>query len=647
MTPDRQPETPRAMGPRAVLPVVYATSAASIYFALGLVAKQALGLTPAVFLVGGLFLGLAAMSYAQATLGQRETGGSSLIAGMAFNELVSFAAGWAVVLDFVVIIAISAVSAAGYLATIWKPLGDSGVEVLAAGLVIFWVAQGTIRGSGRIRMRMRAIVAFADVGVQVVLLLIGLALVMDPGAAIGTVDLGVTPKWTGVIYALTLVTVAFSGLEAASSLAPEISIAKRHVGRFLGGGVLLIILLQTGIAMIGISALPVTGGQTALGGQWLKAPLVGVAKNIDPGGIGPALGVVVAISGFLALTAAASSAMFAVSRLAYALTRHRQVPRVVGRLSDRYGTPWLIIVGVAAAAFALAAPTDIAMLAGIYAFGAMLAITVVHIAVVRMSLSSKFPAPTWRMPLSVPVGSRYLPIPAIAGAIASASAFGVVLWLHPVARWVGGGWLMAGIALYLIYRALLGNSPFTRVEVPDRALHYSSEPAQYGAMLVPIFGEALDDEIIQTAGRLAGGNDPSLESEGVNIEAIWFHEIPLSLPIDAPLSDEQSATASASLRRAKAVGEEYEGVTVSTAQVRVRRIGEGIVSEAKRRGSEAIVVAAEPSSSLRGGASLGGRSNLAGSSVGEITKFVLRKAHCRVILTFPALEADLGDRTAE
>ena len=133
----------------------------------------------------------------------------------------------------------------------------------------------------------------------------------------------------------------------------------------------------------------------------------------------------------------------------------------------------------------------------------------------------------------------------------------------------------------------------------------------------------------------------------MNIEAIWFHEIPLSLPIDAPLSDEQSATASASLRRAKAVGEEYEGVTVSTAQVRVRRIGEGIVSEAKRRGSEAIVVAAEPSSSLRGGASLGGRSNLAGSSVGEITKFVLRKANCRVILTFPALEADLGDRKAE
>ena len=93
-----------------------------------------------------------------------------------------------------------------------------------------------------------------------------------------------------------------------------------------------------------------------------------------------------------------------------------------------------------------------------------------------------------------------------------------------------------------------------------------------------MFGTPLDDDIIQTAGRLAGETRDELIEKGAAIEAIWVFEIPMSLPLDAPLPDAQVKRARAALPRAKLVGEEYEGVDVATATVRARRAGQAIVT---------------------------------------------------------------------
>ena len=153
----------------------------------------------------------------------------------------------------------------------------------------------------------------------------------------------------------------------------------------------------------------------------------------------------------------------------------------------------------------------------------------------------------------------------------------------------------------------------------------------YGSILVPILGTPLDDDIIQTAGRLAGEeNDDEAESEGATIEALWIFEVPMSLPIDARLPDTQLDRARAALRRAKAVGEEYEGVEVATATVRARRAGAAIVEEARRRGVEAIVLArrgavAHP---RRRRCSAAAAARWTTSSATS-TKYVLSKAPCR------------------
>jgi APA family basic amino acid/polyamine antiporter len=88
------------------------------------------------------------------------------------------------------------------------------------------------------------------------------------------------------------------------------------------------------------------------------------------------------------------------------------------------------------------------------------------------------------------------------------------------------------------------------------------------------------------------------------------------------------------------VGEQYAGVQVATATVRTRRAGYAIVDEARRRGVEAVVLGAEEPSLIRGGARLGGRGGRLENFVGDVTKYVISKANCRVILTAPAARSE-------
>ena len=189
--------------------------------------------------------------------------------------------------------------------------------------------------------------------------------------------------------------------------------------------------------------------------------------------------------------------------------------------------------------------------------------------------------------------------------------------------------------LYVVYRTVEGKPVFKRVTVPARALTRQEVEAEFGSILVPVLGTPLDDDIMQTAGRLAGEENEDVGEGGAVIEALWVFEVPMALPLDARVADADLRRARQALARAKAVGEEYEGVEVATATVRARRAGEAIVHEAKRRGVEAIVLAAEEPTGIRGGLRLGGKQGLHDSFVGETTRYVLQKAPCRVILTAP------------
>jgi APA family basic amino acid/polyamine antiporter len=627
----------RSLGSPRLFAIIYTPIASAIYFSLGVVASYALGLTPVVFLAAGLYFAITAMTYVEGASLHQDRGGATVFARYAFDELTSFVAGWAVLLDYTILIAVCAVSATNYLSAFWAPLGTSdAVEYLAAFAVVVWVAVRNVRGFTSRRAKGVLAIVVADIVLQGGLIVLGVVLFFDADLLTGQIDLGSAPTWSDLVFALTLATVAFTSLESASGLAGEVGVRGAGLRRLVASASGTVTLVYFGIALIAVSALPVVDGTTALGhGRYEDAPVLAVVAQVDPQWLGDTLRYVVAVVATVTLVAAAEAAMLGLSRLAYQLGVNRQIPSVVGRLHPTRSTPYVVIAIAALLAAALVTPLDLEFLISIYAFGATLAFTIAHLSVVRL----RFTEPDRRRPYRMPLTIGRVPVPAAIGAIVSAGLFASVLVLHDAARFVGLAWMAAGVALYLVYRVAEDKPILRRVSVPAAALRYDHQhgEAEYGSILVPIFGTPLDDDIVQTAGRLAAEDpvDEAIEGEGATIEALWVFQVPMSLPIDARLPDEQLKRARAALARAKAVGEEYEGVNVATATVRARGTGQAIVEEARRRGVEAIVMAAEEPSRIRGGALLGGRAGPNDNFLGDVTKYVVTKATCPVILTAP------------
>jgi basic amino acid/polyamine antiporter, APA family len=344
------------------------------------------------------------------------------------------------------------------------------------------------------------------------------------------------------------------------------------------------------------------------------------------------IGVVAVAPGVL--TWAAATSMLGLSRHVYALARNRQVPSWLGKLSGR-STPYVAILVAAVMALGLAIPTDVRLLAEIYAFGATLAIAIAHLSILRLRLREPRRERPYRIPLNVPFRNRELPIPAMLGAVLMLALWVAVIVFHSRARWVGGGWMVFGLIAYVVYRKLVEGTTLTRrVSVPEQALRKDVQELEFASILVPVFGTKLDDDIVGTAGRLADAADEPGE-ERPRLEVIYVMDLPLTVPLDAPPPHERLEVANEALRRAKEVGEEYESVEVETAMVPARSVGAGIVDEARRRAVEVIVMGGEPPSRMRGGAVLGGIGGSRPPEVGEVTEYVLKKAPCPVLVTAP------------
>jgi APA family basic amino acid/polyamine antiporter len=387
------------------------------------------------------------------------------------------------------------------------------------------------------------------------------------------------------------------------------------------------------MALLAVLALPVQHGASALGEEFIEAPVVGVAGQFHPAWVGDTLRYVVGAVGVVVLVQAVNGQMLGIGRLAYSLGTNRQIPSLVSRLDATRGTPYVAIVIAAAVAFALSCSADAEWLAGIFAFGATLAFTLAHLSVVVLRYREPERKRPFRVPLNVRIGGGELPLPSALGAVVGAASWVTVIVLHEGARYVGGGWLLGGLAMYVIYRKVQGKSLTQRFTIPEAALS-AARDLEYGSILVPVFGERLDDDIIGTAGRLAA--EQAEEGEGgAMLEAVWVFQIPMSLPIDARVPEERVEQARRALSRAKRIGEDYEDVEVATAMVRGRTLGAAIVAEARRRGVEAIVLAAEAPTRIRGGAILGGRGIGSDRFAGDFTRYVIEKAPCKVILTAP------------
>jgi APA family basic amino acid/polyamine antiporter len=638
----------RSIGSPRLFAIVYTSLASAIYFSLGVIAGHALGLTPVVFGLAALFFALTALTYVEGASLHQDRGGATVFARYAFNELVSFIAGWAVLLDYIILIAVTTYSATQYLRVFWHPLGNPTEALLLSFAFIAWVVLANIRGFGGRRARRIGMLVIGDLALQLLIVVLGLVLFFDPHTLLSPIHLGSAPTWSSFVFALTVAAIAFTSLESAAGLAGEVRISRVGLRQMVASGTATVIVGYVGIAVVAVTALPVHDGHTALAGRYLDDPVIGIVTQMHPHWLEQSLRYIVGALATLTLVAAANSAMLGLSRLAYSLSTNRQIPSGLGRLHPQRSTPYVLIVLAGVIAAGLAASENLDFLVGLYAFGAMLAFTIAHLSICKLRYSEPERDRPYKVPLSIRFRGGELPLPAAFGALVSAVGWLAVMVVHEPARYVGLGWMAVGIALYVVYRRADETSLLRRVTVSPQMLR-AEPPAErdYGSILVPLLGTRLDEDIVQTAALLVSGvQTDEAAIDTATIEAVWMFVIPMSLPLEARLPEAQVKHARQALARAKVVGEEYAGVQVATATVRTRRAGYAIVEEARRRGVEAIVLAAEEPSRIRGGARLGGRGGPLEDFVGDVTKYVIAKAGCRVIVTAPAA-ADEVERHTE
>jgi basic amino acid/polyamine antiporter, APA family len=626
------------------VPFLYSAASAavgfSIYFSVGVVADRGLGLTPLIFLAAGLMFALTSLSYVEGGAMLRERGGSATFARHAFNELISFIAGWAILIDYLIVIAAAAITVSHYLTPISGDFGGGDMELAVAIVVIGLAAILNIADvTGRNRQVRLVFLAMAELGLQLLVIGVGLIVVLHPDRLTDQLHLFTSPSVKDIVYSLVIATIAYAGIEAASDLAPDLEFEPADLKRVLGVGMIAIPLIYAGIAAVALMAVPVVPGphgpETALAGKYIEEPILGVVANYDPAWVADVMKWAVMLVAVPVLFWAANTAMLGLSRHTYVLATNRQIPSWAGKLEKTYSTPYVAIIIAALLALALAIPGDIRFLAKVYAFGALLAVTIAQISIVRLRVVEPDLERPYRVPFNVRFGSHQLPLPAIAGALVSALAWITVFLLHHTAVYVGGGWMLFGLVFYVIYRRYVEGTPLTRrVQVPEASLKKQPTEVEYSTILVPVFGTQLDDDIVSTAGRLA---DAEVEKDSVppRLEIVYVAELPLSVPLDAPLPTEVREGAERALARAREVGDEYENVEVATKVVPARSIGAGIIDEARDKDVEVIVMGGEPPTRIRGGAVLGGIGGARPDEIGEVTEYVLKRAPCRVLLTAP------------
>ena len=627
------------------VPFLYTAAASavgfSVYFSIGVVADFGLGLTPLIFLVAGLMFALTTLTYVEVGAMYRERGGSSMFARHAFNELISFIAGWAILIDYAIVIAAAAITVPDYLSPISSSFTDAGAELVVAAAVIVFVALINVLGvTGASRQARLVALVLADLALQLAVIGIGVAVLWDPSALTNELEVFGSPSLEDAIYAAVVATIAFAGIEAASDLAPDIEeLDAGDLRRVLTAGAVIVPLLYASIAAVALMAVPVVAGpdgpETALAGDLVDKPVLGVVEQFDPAWLATTMEWATMLVAVPVLIWAASTSMLGVSRHVYALATNRQIPSWAGKLHAEHSTPFVAIGIASVLAMGLALPADIKFLAAVYAFGALLAATIAHMSVIRL----RFIEPDHERPYRVPLSIGRVPVPAAFAGLISALALLSVFLFHEEAVYVGGGWMLFGLVAYVFYRLVVERTSLTeRVSVPETALKKQVDVVEYSTILVPVFGTPLDDDIVATAGRLADAQVEEGE-QPPKVDIVFVAEVPLTVPIDAPLPKETRELADRALARAQEVADEYENVDVGTAFARARTVGSGIVAEASQRGAELIVMGAEPPSRVRGGAVLGGIGTSRPDEVGKVTEYVLRKAPCRVLLTAPPEEA--------
>jgi len=604
------------LGAPALFATAYGNVGSSIYYALGLTAGIALGLTPIVFIISGIIFAATAATYAEGTVRYPEAGGSSSFARHAFNELVSFGAAWAQMLNYVITVAISVIFVPHYLSIFWEPLKTTPWDVIV-GVILTWVLVAINVVGIQEAARLNILLAVVDFTTQLLLVLLGFILIFHPHVLSHNVRFGVAPSWGAFLLAIPVAMIAYTGIETVSNLAEEARDPVRSIPRSISWVAIAVFAIYFTLPWIALSAMPVVhqaGHYVTRLGQnpphgFKNDPVLGLVENL--GLHGALLSVAKIYVGILAATIlfiATNAGVIGASRITYSMASYRQLPERFRRLHPKLKTPWLALVvfaGIGPTIFLISGQVD--FLGRMYAFGAMLSFTIAHVAVIALRMRSKGDELEWHARPNVRWRGVDWPLFAIVGGLGTGIAWFVVILQDAPTRYAGLAWLAVGFVFYPLYRRRqrLALAATVRAPIP-------LGPAfalEYRTILVPIVSGPASREAVEVAAQLAA-------ERAARIVLLRVVVVPLELPLDADLR-QQLDEADRLLDEASGITEAY-GVRSVARVVRSRQAGRAIVEEAERRGAEIIVL----------GAPRGRHRQIFGHTV----DYVLKHAPCRVMV---------------
>ncbi len=404
----------RALGIPGLYAVGYGNVGSSIYYALGIVTLVAMGATPIVLAIAGIFFIFTALTYAEGTAMLPEAGGSASFARHAFNDIGGFMSGWALMLSYIVTIAISAFVIPPYLGYFWAPLKDSAVvgPAVAMGIIFFLMVINVIGVKETTVVNVMA--AVMDLLVQILIIVLGLFIVFN----FNNLAFNVTafwPSWENLFLGIALAAIAYTGVETMSQMAEETKRPAVRVPKALTLMIITVLILFGGVSIVGFSVM--TPQELAM--EWATDPIAGIAAKIAAAtspaemaqslasgeeliiiltwlfkGVQSVLPVLVAVLAASILFIATNAGLMGISRLAFSLGRFQLIPPALSRVHKRTKTPYISIILFASLAILIIipsffAPDDFQKLGTLYAFGSLLSFVFAHASVLRLRMMNR------------------------------------------------------------------------------------------------------------------------------------------------------------------------------------------------------------------------------------------------------------------
>jgi len=487
----RPAKLPRTLGASALFAACYGNVGSSIYYALGVTAAYALGLTPVALILAGFIFVTTALNYAEGTAAIPHAGGASSFARRAFNEPIGFIVGWVQLLNYTVTVSISAYFAIGYLAALdrffplLEPLHHDQPKVLATLVLIAVLAIVNVIGIQESSL-INLVLALVDLATQMVLVLMGLYLLLNWGTVIHNVRWGVAPTWSNFLSSISIAMVTYTGIETISNMSEEAKNPGRAVPRATFAVIVAVLFVSAFLPTVGMSVFPVhvLSGHfdptipnwpysTDLGTVWQSDPVSGIVSAFKPAAVAYWAGVWVAILAFTILVIATNAGLIGISRLSFSLATNDLMPSVFGSLHAKYRTPWVSIVVFAMAGAGLVLPgllvSDrvINLMAAVYSLAATFAFCAAHLAVMRLRFVEPELHRPYQMPLNVKFGRSSIPLLSLVGALAIGTVFSQLMQENITgSSFIFIGWLVVGVLAFVAYRRHRGQPLWEPLETP-------------------------------------------------------------------------------------------------------------------------------------------------------------------------------------